>query len=174
MADRPSFREIFDAHADYVWRTLAHMGVPAADLPDLAQEVFIVVHRRLPDWEPRHPLRTWLYTICRHQARDRRVRAHVRNERTVEAMPEQPHATTPLDELVATRALARLHAALDAADPDQREVFCMYELEGLSMEDIAQAMGCPVKTAYSRLRLARAQLDRALGTSSEEVSHVEP
>lgn len=169
---RPTFREVFGAHVDYVWRTVRHMGVPRSDVPDVVQEVFIVVHRRLPDWEPRHPIRTWLYTICRHQARDRGMRAHVRRERTTDALPEVALVSTPHDELAATRALEQLHAALSGIDREQQEVFLMYELEGLSMEDIAQAMGCPIKTAYSRLRLARAHLARALAPTHEDVSGV--
>lgn len=168
---RPTFREVFDQHADYVWRTLHHLGVPSSDLADVSQEVFVVVHRRLPDWEPRHPIRTWLYAICRNQAKDRAVRAHVRREFASEEVPDRIDPVTPHDEVDARQALARLHAVLEGIDREQREVFLMYELEGIAMEDIARAMDCPLKTAYSRLRLARTHVERAL-MSQPEVSHV--
>jgi RNA polymerase sigma-70 factor (ECF subfamily) len=168
---RPSFREVFEAHADYVWRTLGHLGVPSSDVADVSQEVFVVVHCRLPEWEPRHPIRTWLYAICRNQARDRSARAHVRRERATEEIPDRADTVTPHDEVDARQALERLHAALGGLDREQREVFLMYELEGVSMEDIADAMGCPVKTAYSRLRLARVRVERAILQAGGE-SHV--
>ena len=58
---RPSVRQIFDEHARYIWRTLRHLGIPEADAPDLCQEVFVIVHRRLSSFEGRSSLRTWLY-----------------------------------------------------------------------------------------------------------------
>src|SRR5262245_49705869 len=74
-------RQIFDEHARYVWRTLRHLGVADADLEDVCQEVFVTVHRKLPEFEGRSKLRTWLYGICLRVASDYRRReigrAHV-------------------------------------------------------------------------------------------------
>jgi RNA polymerase sigma-70 factor (ECF subfamily) len=165
---RPAFRDVFESNLDHVWRTLRHLGVPACDVEDVAQEVFVVVHRRLPEWEPRHPIRTWLYTICRSAARDRARRAHVREERATAEVPERSESATPHEDLEAVRALEQVHAALEGVDPAQREVFLMYELEGIAMDHIAETIGCPVKTAYSRLRLARAHVHRALGAPESE------
>src|SRR5262245_7483674 len=76
-----SVRQIFDEHARYVWRTLRHLGVADADLEDVCQEVFVTVHRKLPEFEGRSKLRTWLYGICLRVASDYRRReigrAHV-------------------------------------------------------------------------------------------------
>ena len=76
-----SVRQIFDEHARYVWRTLRHLGVADADLEDVCQEVFVTVHRKLPEFEGRSKLRTWLYGICLRVASDYRRRAYVRRER---------------------------------------------------------------------------------------------
>ena len=69
---RPSMRQIFDEHARYIWRTLRHLGIPEADAPDLCQEVFVTVHRRLASFEGRSSLRTWLYGICIRVASEHR------------------------------------------------------------------------------------------------------
>jgi len=57
--------QVFAAHADFVWRSLRRLGVPAADADDALQEVFLVVHRRLADYEDRGFMRAWLFSISR-------------------------------------------------------------------------------------------------------------
>jgi RNA polymerase sigma-70 factor, ECF subfamily len=155
---RPTVADVFEAHIDYVWRVLRHMGVAPRDLEDVAQEVFVVVHRRLAEWEPRGDIRSWLYAIAAHAAKDHRRRAWNRRVGPLEeqAEPHGSETTEDLDDrLDARRALERVHAALSALPEEQRMVFVLYELEGLSMEEITQGMQCPLKTTYSRLRLAR-------------------
>src|SRR3954469_16481511 len=78
---KPTVRQVFDEHARYIWRTLRHLGVSDADTPDLCQEVFVTVHDRLPSFEGRSSLRTWLYGICIRGASEPRRRAYVRRER---------------------------------------------------------------------------------------------
>jgi DNA-directed RNA polymerase specialized sigma24 family protein len=80
-SEPPSLREVFDEHAPFVWRTLRHLGIRDADLPDVCQEVFVAVHRKLEGFEGRSSLRTWLYGICLRTASDHRRRAYVRRER---------------------------------------------------------------------------------------------
>jgi len=152
----PTLRQVFDEHARYVWRVLRHLGVPDAELDDLCQEVFLVVHRQLPSFEARSKLSTWLYGICVRTASDYRRRARVRYERT---------AADPGASLVASRGLepdARFGAKnellqlLAQLDEDKRTVLVLYEIEGLGMSEVAEIVGCPVQTAYSRLHAARA------------------
>ncbi|MER2562727.1 MAG: sigma-70 family RNA polymerase sigma factor [Myxococcaceae bacterium] len=59
----PDFRALYTSKAPLVWRTLKRLGVREADLEDVAQEVFVVVHRRLPEFEGRSSIDTWLYGI---------------------------------------------------------------------------------------------------------------
>lgn len=143
-------------HFNFVWRTLRRLGVPIADLPDVAQEVFLVVHRRLPDYEARGRVTTWLFPICLHAARDRRRRAHVRREVSSEEQELVDPAPLPGNELERRDDLALFEAALDGMNLDQRAVFVLFELEELRGEDIARMLEIPLGTVYSRLRLARA------------------
>ena len=157
---RPSFEEIFREHGRFVWRTVIHLGVPERDAPDVSQEVFVVVHRKLGGFEGRSKLRTWIYGICVRTASDYRRRA-VRREEPTEA-PLSGDATEHPDEIVRRRqALTALHAALGRLDEDKRAVFVLFEIEQLSMREVADAVGCPVQTAYARLYAARALVTQA-------------
>src|SRR5262245_19722044 len=73
-----SFKEVYDEHFRFVWRSLRRLGVPESDVADAVQDVFIVVHRRLGEFEGRSKVTTWLYGICYRVAHDRRRLAHVR------------------------------------------------------------------------------------------------
>jgi RNA polymerase sigma-70 factor (ECF subfamily) len=152
---RPTLSEIFLEHARYVGRVLAYLGVPDADVEDACQDVFIVVHRRLGDFRPGSSLRAWLYAICLRVASDRRQRAHVRREKVTAAPPEGTAGPTQHDALELEQARSILRRSLDDLDDDKRAVFVLYEIEELPMSEVAEAMGCPVQTAYSRLHAAR-------------------
>jgi RNA polymerase sigma-70 factor (ECF subfamily) len=151
-----SFQGLYEEHLDFVWRTLRRLGVPPADLPDVAQEVFLVVHRRLPDFEPRARVTTWLFPICLHAARDRRRRAHVRREVPRDEYDLEDPAPLPGNDLERQDDLSLFEAALSDMNLDQRAVFVLFELEELRGEDIAATLAIPLGTVYSRLRLARA------------------
>ncbi len=169
LAAEKTVREIVVAHASYVGRSLRYLGVPEADLEDAAQEVFVVVHRRLGSFEGRSSLRTWLYGVCVRVASARRRRASVRYESVVPAPPEV--ATAPAQERHVERGEARdrLLAVLDRLDEDKRAVFVLYEIERQPMQEIATALGCPLQTAYYRLHAARKAVVEAFGgTLSEE------
>jgi RNA polymerase sigma-70 factor (ECF subfamily) len=163
-----TFDELYDRHFDYVWSTLRRLGVPAADLADVTQEVFMVVHRRLPEFEARAKLTTWLFRICLHAARDRARRAHVRREvadgKTLEL------TTSPADG--AERLLERrddvllFDAVLDGMSLDQRTVFVMFELSDMTGEEISELLDIPLGTVFSRLRLAREAFRRGVARLS--------
>ena len=159
-----TFREIYDAHFLFVWRSLRRLNVPEADTPDAAQEVFLVVHRRLGEFEWRAKITTWLYRICIRVARDRRRRAHVRREVPTTDQLElraDPAANT---EAGAERlqALEQLQAALAEMDLEQRAVFTLFELEGMTGQQIADILEIPLGTVYSRLRLGRESFRKAI------------
>jgi RNA polymerase sigma-70 factor (ECF subfamily) len=154
-SSEPSFPAIFKEYAPFVMRVMRHLGVPAKDLPDQCQEVFVAVFRGLPDFAGRSALRTWIYGICRHVASNHRRRAHVRRERTVSEPPEQTSPAVQDDDVEERRGHPALRLLLDTLDPDKREVFVLFELEELSMKEVAEVCGCPLQTAYSRLHAAR-------------------
>lgn len=164
----PSLRTIFDEYSAFVWRTLRHLGVPERDIEDVCQEVFVVVHRKLGSFEGRSTLRTWVYGICLRTASDYRRRAHVRREQPVDEVPTTSFEADQEQSIERSRHRQRLLELLDALDEEKRQVFVLYEIEELEMKEIADAMGTPLQTAYSRLRAARQLLARALGDAGNQ------
>jgi len=154
----PSMRQVFDEHGRYVWRALRHLGIADAELPDVSQEVFVTVHKKLPEFEGRSTLRTWLYAICLRVASDHRRRAYVRHEQpSAEPMAERPHPSGT-EENTRLEQRATLRALLAVLDSDKRDVLVLYEVEGFTMKEVAEIVDCPLQTAYSRLHAARARL----------------
>ncbi|MBS2013464.1 MAG: RNA polymerase sigma factor [Deltaproteobacteria bacterium] len=155
---------IFREHGPFVWRALRRLGVAPSDADDACQEVFVVVYRKLGEYEGRAQMRTWLYGIAVRVAAAHRRKAHTRHEVPTEEPvgPETATATTPEGEAADREALAILDRALDELDEDKRAVFVLYEIEGLEMPEVAEALSCPVQTAYSRLHAARKDVERAM------------
>jgi RNA polymerase sigma-70 factor (ECF subfamily) len=151
------FRELYEANVDFVWRSLARMGVRDAELEDAVQEVFLVVHRRVHDFEGRAKFTTWLFRICMGIARDRRRRAHNRHEVLVDAQQAE-HPDPDQNAATITRRhddLRLLERGLASMSLDKRAVFVLFELEEFTSEEIAAALELPLGTVYSRLRRAR-------------------
>jgi RNA polymerase sigma-70 factor (ECF subfamily) len=151
--------EIYREHFGFVWAALRRLGVGAADMEDVAQEVFIVVHRRLEGFEGRSSLRTWLYAITVRVALNH-LRRHQR--RRAVSPDDEPEAAAPASadpESHASRVQAGrvLHRLLGRLDEDKRAVFVLAELEGFTAPEIASIVGANPRTVYSRLRVAREQ-----------------
>lgn len=163
---RPSLQALYEAHWDFVWRALRALGVREADLEDETHEVFLVVHRRLPEFEGRSRVTTWLWGIAARVASDWRRRAHVRREQVTDTPPERAVSAddSPDADLQRARARATLEWILDTMAPEQRAVFVLFELDGMPAEEIAALVEAPVNTVYSRLRLARKRFERSLAT----------
>ena len=159
-AEIPTFDEVYEAHFAFVWRVLRTFGVAEAALEDAAQDVFVVVHRRLPEWEGRAQITTWLFAIARRVASAHR-RKHG-NART-EPLADEPAGTTDTFEAMSrAQAAATVFAILDRIDEDKRIVFALVELEQLSVPEVARLLDLKLNTAYSRLRLARAAFEAAV------------
>jgi RNA polymerase sigma-70 factor (ECF subfamily) len=154
---------VFDQLAVFVWRSLRRLGVPERSVDDAVQDVFIVVHRRLAEFEGRSSLRSWLFGIARRVAHDhrRRIGRKERGEELPEVLAD-PHGTTPAGEVERAQAVRVLHEILASLDDDKREVFILAELEQMTAPEIAAAIGINLNTAYSRLRAARAGFDQAV------------
>lgn len=158
-----NFRAVYEEHFDFVWRTLQRLGVREADVPDALQETFLVVFRRLDEFEGRAKMTTWLFRICLRVARDRQRLAHHRREVLDEqALDGCADESSDVARQVERREEgAQLEAALARMDLDQRAVFTLFELEGLSGDEIADTLQIPLGTVYSRLRLGREAFRKA-------------
>lgn len=154
----PSFDELYEAHFAFVWRVLRTLGVPEAGLDDAAQDVFVVVHRRLPEFEGRSAVTTWLFAIARRVAA-----SHRRRGGRTEPLDEEPPGTADtFAALSRAEAAATVMAILDRMDEDKRIVFALVELEQLSVPEVARLLDLNLNTAYSRLRLARVAFEAAV------------
>lgn len=158
----PPFAQVYAEHAPFVWRSLRRLGVRDSDLEDAAQEVFVTVHRKLPGFEGRSALTTWLFGICQRTASDWRRRAHVRREEAHEAVPDQPQEASQPEVVERRQARAILDAILDELDDVKRVAFILFELEGWPMAEVAAAMECPLQTAYARLYAARRHVEQSV------------
>ena len=163
MGADPNVVEIYERHFDFVWRSLRRLGVRATDLEDATQEVFLVVHRRLEDFEYRSAIKTWIFGIAlriakvyRHKAA--RQRTHVPEDK----VPLVCTSDSPEQARAHMQAAEQVQVLLDELDDDKRAVFILAELEQLPAAEIAQALGLPTNTVYSRLRLARAAFESSL------------
>jgi|SRR5690349_2399216 len=152
--------QLYDEHVDFVWRNLRRLGVVPGSLDDATQDVFLVVHRRIAD-APVENVRSWLFGILRRVAADHRRRGRRKGAVPLADVGE-PVASDAGPERGAARAEAArmMHAILEKLDDDKREVFVLAELEQMTAPEIAEAIGVPVNTVYSRLRVARAEFEK--------------
>jgi RNA polymerase sigma-70 factor (ECF subfamily) len=163
LAEERDFEAVFRDMAPYVLRVLPRMGVRPADLDDVAQEVFLAVHKGLPGFEGRSQLRTWVYGICIRACSNYRRRAYNRHEQVMEAPAQTSLASAgPERRLQTQQALGALDRALEELPIAQRSVFVLFEIEGLEMTEIARALACSKFTAYARLYAARKRVESAL------------
>jgi RNA polymerase sigma-70 factor (ECF subfamily) len=154
----PDFRAIYDAHFDFVWRSLRRLGVREPDVLDLAQKVFLTAHFKLAEFEGRSLVSTWLFGICQRVASDYRRSALIRREVSTDNAELDSVATWHEDASDKSDSRRRARAAeaiLNKLPEPQRIVFVLFELEEMSGQDIATLLDVSVGTVRSRLRLAR-------------------
>jgi RNA polymerase sigma-70 factor (ECF subfamily) len=169
----PAFREVYLAHFDYVWGVLRRLGVREQDTQDVAQKVFLVVYLKLPQFEQRALLRTWLFRICLNAASDYRRSAPIRRE-VLTGLDEIDQLAGSHDHVLqhseARRRVATAEAILNKLPEPQRLVFVLFELEHLSGPEIAELLGISLGTVRSRMRLAREAFTREVKrlTAQEE------
>jgi RNA polymerase sigma-70 factor (ECF subfamily) len=160
-ADVPEFTEVFRQHFDFVWRTIRSLGVADAAVDDAVQEVFICVHRRLPEFERRSALKTWIYSIAYHTAQNHRRSAR-RREAAVLDVEMASHEPGPSEHAAGAQASRFVLEFLEKIPRERRDVFVLCVLEELSAPDVAEILRVKLNTVYSRLRLARADFRAAL------------
>lgn len=154
-----TFERVYREHFEFVWRTLRALGVRESALDDALQDVFIVVHRRLPEFQGRASVRTWTYEIARRVALRYRSRAARDAARHTELPPLVTHddLDDALDQAMAADVMKKF---LWELDEDRRQAFVLSEFGELPGREIAETLDVNMNTIYARIRSARTELDR--------------
>ena len=154
------FHEVYRGQLGFMWRVMRYLGVPAATAEDAVQDAFIVVHRRLHEFDGR-ALQAWLFAIARGIARNHLRSARRAERRKLVAGPPSP-AADPEDAVAKEQGMKIVFDLLEQLDERKRMAFLMCDVEGLKVPQVAEILGIPVNTAYSRLRAARQQFNLLL------------
>lgn len=156
------FVQVFREFAAYVPGLLRRLGVAEREVEDVAQDVFTVIHRQLPGFRGDSAVKTWVCGITLRVARSHLRLARVRRV-FLGAPPVEPsRPATQHDSAVLRERIQHLQSALDELNEAQRRVFVLYEIEDLSIHEIASLLGTSEKTAYTRLYAAREKIERSL------------
>lgn len=148
-------RRLVDAYYDFIWRSLRRLGVLGGDVDDAAQRVFLIAARRLGDVRT-DAERSFLFQTAVRVAADLRRTERRRREVGVEEAGEAPDPAPNAEELLDARQARReLDRVLDSLPIELRLVFTLFELEELTMAEIATLLHLPPGTVASRLRRAR-------------------
>jgi RNA polymerase sigma-70 factor (ECF subfamily) len=176
VRERLDFAAVYDAHFSYVWRSARRLGVHPDSIDDVVQDVFVVVHRRLADFEGRSSLKTWMFGIVLRVVRDhrrsirrKRLGADARSDSELDMLPDAN--ATPFERLEQVEAARLVDTLLDRLDDEKREVFVLAELEGMTVPEIAEITSANVNTVYSRLRAARKEFEAAVQRMKARMSH---
>ena len=175
VSERLEFDSVYESTVQYVWTIVCRMGVPKCDAEDLVQEVFVIVYRRLGEFEGRAQLKTWVYSIAVHLAQHY-FRTHARkpgNRATEDNVHDaaewlKGHALAedrdsgPVSALERTEGLDALDHLLTQLNERQRIVFVLAELEQMTLSEIAEVVGTNANTAATRLRAARKAFEKAI------------
>jgi len=173
-----SFADLYKKYFSFVWSIARHLGVEKSELDDVVQDIFVKIFERIDTLKQPESLRSWVYGIVR-----RIVSEYHRNKRTtlittqptpVEPELLQPEWVTP-ERLAEQSELAQLlWSLLGRLNAARREVFVLAELEEMTAPEIAAAIGVPLNTVYSRLRVARQDLEEARQRHYARTSRPEP
>lgn len=160
VAAPPEFDALYEEWFDEVARWVRAMGGPEADREDLVQDVFLVVYRRLPDFDGKN-VAGWLYQIARRRVRDFRRLFWVKHlfgpSIPLSDSLSKP-GPNPADLLETKEKGQQLEGILRSLNPDQRAAFVLFEIEGYSGEEIARLQAVPLNTVWARIHKARKKL----------------
>jgi RNA polymerase sigma-70 factor (ECF subfamily) len=149
-------------HYELVWRSLRRLGVPASSVEDAAQQVLVVLSRRLAEVRPGAERAFLLSTATRVAADFRKMQRRRREDFDERSLGAQlSDSPLPDEQLDRERARRLLDAVLDAIPDELRTVFVFFEFEGMKTNDIAELLELPPGTVASRLRRAREAFESA-------------
>jgi RNA polymerase sigma-70 factor, ECF subfamily len=162
-----SLAQIYEAYFDFVWTNARRLGVPEASADDVAQDVFMIVQRRIADYDGRSSMQAWIFGIMVRVVRDHRRtfrRKGARNEpldlelNRVECATPDP---TPVEQLEREQRVRMVDQLLAELSEDKRTLLILSELEEWTLREIAEFYGSNINTVYSRLRVAKRDFERA-------------
>ena len=163
-----SFEATYEEHFAFVWRTARRLGVPEASAEDVVQDAFLVLHRRLAEYDGTTPIKRWLTgivvrVVSDHRRRWKRKEApcvpHAADSNgDVLLASEQPPPSAEIEQAQGMRLLEQLLAELDES---KREVLILTELEEMTAPEIAEFLGVNLNTVYARIRAARSDFEAA-------------
>jgi RNA polymerase sigma-70 factor (ECF subfamily) len=163
--DKRAFDLLVLKYQRKIMRLLSRMIRDPVEIEDVTQEAFIKAYRALPQFRGESAFYTWLYRIAVNTARNWLVANGRRPYTTSGGENEDGETFDEIDNLtdigtpesmLASRQIAEtVNAAMQALPPDLRTAILLREIDGMSYEDIAQAMGCPIGTVRSRIFRAR-------------------
>lgn len=160
MRDAASFQKTYGDEMPWVWNALRRLGVPEKDLADTVHDVFMVAWQKRDTFEAGRAVKPWLFGIAT------RLAANLRTRRASAESPSEHvdiNATheNPAQLLEAKQVYRQVLHSLAALDDEKRQVFVGHDIEAIPMPELAAALGVPLNTAYSRLRVARVQFENA-------------
>ena len=159
------FDTVYESQVNFAWRAARRMGLGAADAEDVVQEAFVVVHRRLGEFEGRADIKAWVFKILLHLVRHHfRTRQRRPGDRAAEDPGLLHDLATEQDPAAAQAAEAvdALDHLLGQLDEDKREVLVLAEIEQMTLAQIAEVTGVNPNTVASRVRAARREFDKVL------------
>ena len=154
-----AFRALYDAHFDFAWRTARRLGLPESDADDAVQDAFRIAWQQLPKFQFGR-FTTWLYRIVANVVSERLRRKKVRDffagflgggERVDDSLESRVEAR---------QSLKLVERALRELSREKREAFALFEIEGLSHQEIAELTGVKVETIRTRVHYARKDFER--------------
>jgi RNA polymerase sigma-70 factor (ECF subfamily) len=164
--------QIYEEHFDFVWRNARRLGVPEASADDVTQDVFLVVQRRIADFDGRATMRAWIFGILMRVVRDhrrsfRRKGAHNvsiehASDDELDAVARESSPTARVEHAERVRLFEKLLAELDE---DKRTLLVLSELEQWTLREIAELFGSNTNTIHSRVRAAKRAFEQAYARS---------
>ena len=163
-----NFDSVYAEYFDFVWRSTRGLGISEALVDDVVQDVFIIVHRKLPEFEERGSLRSWLYGITRRVCKDHR-RSAMRRGTQLELDPERERSDgqDPHEHAAQRQALRAIESFADGLDEEHRDIFFLALIEGLPTVEVADTLGINANTTYSRVRTLRRNLTAHLESAMQ-------
>ncbi|MFC1610643.1 RNA polymerase sigma factor [Myxococcota bacterium] len=158
--DPTAWRQLYQAHFDFVCGITRKLGTPPDEVEDVVQEVFLVVFRKLDSFQEGR-FTTWLYRICANIVSDRHRRRRRRQLLdTLRGWLGAAPKPSPEQQVEKAGAQQAVRQVLERMSPKKREVFTLFEIDGLSSEEISRCVGCPRATVRTRLFHARQEFVR--------------